>query len=520
MITERSALGEGLRLLAHFIALTAAFVGLVRVYILATDTTWFLYNSDIVHPFLLVSDVFRDPNAIYTWVHAPSFQLVPDLILAALLSLSGLSPFWQPVFYSALMAAMLCLSVGAVLRAVGVSSAAKGAWAYALAMVLFGAVIVVFDALALSSKLLISTVAIFTHSGALVLTIAALAAFMALLADRRNPWILAGMLFLAVAGTFSDVSFAAWFVAPAFIVALLYGFGRRAMLLLALAALIGVAGIGAYLGESAINMSRSDYLAWRSLSDTWELAKLHAPTILPLFDGVILAVFALTALLTFRCIWIVVRLPKSGKLSRLQAFELFLGGSATAGWLAPLVIGQVTHPNSVRYFQPILACPLIWLLLLAMMRSRFVGNLKWPVLAAPVALAAVMALLSTFNAPAPSIKKHADLIKCLNKEGRTAGLAGYWNGMSIMYLSGRKIHTVSIHPNGTAFKWNINQDWLTGRADNGTAPRFDFVIPEDLTPDVLEQSVGTPQRIVDCEGQPIWLYDEPLEVSMGAGLKR
>jgi hypothetical protein len=187
-----------------------------------------------------------------------------------------------------------------------------------------------------------------------------------------------------------------------------------------------------------------------------------------------------------------------------------------------LFTGLYRDLRDMPYFVVLLLVPLVWMVhhtLRAMPRE-----LAW--------LPAAIVLISSATIAAPAwraaqrLTAPTPLQACLEAEGRTAGFGDYWTAKELMFRSNRRIHIIQINGRGEPYRWIINERWFTQRADDGTTPRPDFILPgrpKRYDAERLREVFGTPNRVLTCGrgeacgsvagaqcGGELWLYDHPL----------
>ncbi|MGE0231454.1 MAG: hypothetical protein AB7O39_00330 [Flavobacteriaceae bacterium] len=470
-----------------------------------------LYNSDTVNVFLLAGDVLNDPASYFRWVVPPSFYLVPDLVLACAILLAGVATPWQmPIFY-AVSATLQSLAVGLILSRVRAVPAAFGMWAWAALLVLVGIFGLAADDTLPSTLAFLRAPLAFYHSGALTLSLWGLWILLACAGTGKlRARLLWTLVALVVAGTFSDLVFLVWFVAPAVLALLATGRRTGNAAYRRLALLIAAAGAATFIVEHLLNYAREAYLR---ASDVWHPLGLLAGYLETFLRAPDIVAIAATFLLLASgwhafVLFVSGRREDAGNPPNLAALFLGIGASgAVAGFI---YVGRSVDLIEYRFLLPAFAYPFIWLLL-----RPGIARLARPVPA--IALAAVPALaaggIAAFRfdqAPPTMSRDHADLIRCLDREGQVAGLSDYWDAMSVMHASGGRIHAVAIAADGYGYLWNINRDWYFWRRDTGAEARFTYVIMHKLDPTAIAGRFGPPGREISCAGRTIWFYDHPI----------
>jgi hypothetical protein len=171
--------------------------------------------------------------------------------------------------------------------------------------------------------------------------------------------------------------------------------------------------------------------------------------------------------------------------------------------------------NSLRYWPALIAWPII--LTGAVLVLSFSGRLFR--FAAPTAAAAVLVfgaseLRSTTLAGLQSWRD--PLADCLLLEhqqfGLKDGLADFWLARPAVISSGWRLQIEQIG-GGRYGKWGNNPYWAThSRVNPGQPPVFNYVVPGRInSDDDIKEHFGSPSRIEQCAGHPIWIYDRPLD---------
>ena len=505
--TARSAAAKFVSLAA----LSLCFFFAIRYFVVDAGAQRFLYNSDAVQPFLYVDDLLREPWAVFTWYNSPSFYTIPDVVLATAIVVLGIPAAWQPVAFSATMATLLSLAAGFILHELVGVRTLVGAWTFAFTLFVAGTIVLASPGHAISIRLMTDSVAAFTHSGALLMTFWAMAIALFAWHKPTDPWPLAILFVLSACATFSDLIFVVWFSIPMFVTGLFSAGVIRSMpsVLTSLAVLVG-SGVG-YLLNGIFNTVIDGYLSHRSWPGLWRWMKnvgYHALVpidLLALISGLLLLLLAGYAVHTAQ------RMIRTRQASAWQIFTVLVGCAASAAFLAPLLTRYVVDLESVRYFLAAFALVLLWALTLP--QKVMIGLLRPAVITTPVGVAAIGAALALHGAGAPHLSGYRDLLQCLKKADRNAGLADYWNTMSLMQASSRAIHMFALTEAARPYHWNIDGDWLYRRADNGKRPRFDFIITTRLDEGRLRERFGNPDVISRCGGQTLWFYGRPLDVA-------
>ncbi len=110
------------------------------------------------------------------------------------------------------------------------------------------------------------------------------------------------------------------------------------------------------------------------------------------------------------------------------------------------------------------------------------------------------------------------LSTCIYEQGLRRGLANYWFARSLQYMSLEKIWVSHLKPDlvrdqNLFFYWG--NDLFSFQQLNDEGQAFDFVIADQLDPHILENSFGSPERKIQCEGRQIWIYPPPNRIFKG-----
>jgi hypothetical protein len=469
------------------------------------------YNSDVFNPFLQVQDIIKNVGALADWDYAgTALWIFPSWLLMAVVILTQAPSGFLPLLYGALSMALYSFAGGAILATADNLRTVAGAWAVALALFVAGWTVVLFREAPLSPWFYVSIVGI--HNGAVLATLAAAALFLSLISGRSGFWRVFGMAALVFAASLSDLLLIVWFVIPACIVGLLHSWATRRFRGATVAGLIGAVALVAWAIERELPAYpvRVDYLSyWTThpgpMRDFWYTLNMIAAEDAPLLLILVLivALFARSAMLT-------ISLLRRREHTSGVYMELLLGGSCAAAIIAPLATGYFKGWDWLRYAEFVVIAPLIWVAHHAfrIVPTMKAGQLAWaPVVIVLFSCAAIAR--PAWNA-AQRLAAPRPLQACLEAEGRTAGFGDYWTAQLVIFMSERRIHIVQIQRGGEPYRWSYNKRWFTQRADDGTLPRPDFIVPKNLDTERLRQTFGPPQRVLTCNGEEIWLYEKPL----------
>src|SRR5436190_954050 len=83
-LLDHPAVGLVVRLVVGLVLMAAATAVLTLAYALPLSRhPGYLFNSDLLQPFLVTKDALADPSSVLDWRHSPSAYVVPDMLLAA-----------------------------------------------------------------------------------------------------------------------------------------------------------------------------------------------------------------------------------------------------------------------------------------------------------------------------------------------------------------------------------------------------------------------------------------------------
>ena len=467
------------------------------------------YNSDLIHPYLLLQDLLADPTAILSWQLSPAIYVFPDWPLAALLVGSPLPNVALPLVYGGFLLASYGFLIGWLLVAMRTAR-----WPEA---VLWGCLLIAGLLMASNSSPIglggtyLSFIATpYIHSGAVLSGMLLIPLLIEVfhgraVGQRRAIWLASVLVPLAC---YSDLVFVAWFAAPVCVALLIEPTEMprweklRFITGLATASLLAVAADQLRPSRLSAVLDHNLWtgvVVWRDLlrqsvaGGQWQIW-------LPL---------GITLLMTVRGAWLLIQ-SRSSAPSRRRSIEIALIFATLSSLVLPFLAGSMIHESKLRYFLPVLFLPWVWLLLLA---SRLNTPERRPGLqAAGVALAVgCLPLLPKVSQAVARIEVTQKLRKTLEAEGLRAGYGDYWTAKPVMFETDRRVHCIPLFRAGTLDDRNYNGRWFTQRADGGGAIEPTFVVTSRLDQAKLRELFGEPARIVKFKkDQFVWIYDEPL----------
>ncbi len=498
-----------IRLLSWAGSILLAGVALTLIFTVNLSLHRTAYNSDLVHPYLLLEDLLADPAAIFRWQLSPAIYTFPDWPLAGLLVALRLSPTALPLVYGGILLTLLGVCIGWMLVTMQTARWPEAVlWGWLLIAGLFLASNS--SPIGLGGTYLSFIATAYIHSGAMLAGMLLIPLLTEVFhgegpVQRRARWAAAVLVPLAC---YSDLVFVAWFAAPvctAFLITptpmpfrgklrLVIGLGALGLL----AAAIDLAR-PSRIGVDLDRNLAEGFLVWQDL-----LARS--------FDGgqwQIWLPIALTVPMAARGGWLLaaqrVKAP-----TRQRSVELALILATISSLAIPFLAGAMVHESKLRYSLPVMVLPWVWLLLLA---SRWnTHERRQGLLAAGVALAVgCLPLLPQVPQAVSRIEATQKLKKTLERLDQRAGYGDYWTAKPIMFETSRQVHCIPLLLNGQPDTRNYNMRWFTERADGAGAIEPTFVVTSRLNQDTLRRLFGEPDAIEKFrKDQFVWLYDEPL----------
>ena len=463
------------------------------------------FNSDILLPPALFHDLFRSPldTLFFELPRVPS--LFPDLLATLLLSL--VLPNWRVVAlcYGALSFAALVLLCGAMTARFAARPFGRSA-----AVFLSLAAVALLGDLAADRARDAWVFALFAvnHSGSLLCTFGGLLTVRRLLAGPGRAGTCVLLLALVALATLSDRLFIATFAVPAVTGALAFGTGaprwRQGLAVAAVVVLGCAAGFAAdhLMFGSGILLRQPDLpidflLQWSLLPALVREPSLYLE----------LAFVLVTAAVPARWAW------RSAE-GRFWWAASAMGSAALLGAL-PLIYSDW---SAMRYMQPIWWWPLVALsaaLVRAAPRRAPLGTALAAGLAT-IAFARVRGDL--FDVPRVLRWQHP-VVACLRPLQAAGtiheGIAAYWVARAAEASSDWTMPMIQVWGNGRPHPWGNNHRRYTADPD-GSPPRFDYIVIDQLEPDTIRAHFGPPAQRIPCGGTEIWLY--PSEPQLRARL--
>lgn len=467
------------------------------------------YNSDLIHPYLLLQDLLADPTAILSWQLSPAIYVFPDWPLAGLLVALQLPNTTLPLVYGGFLLAAYGFLIGWMLVAM---QAARWPEAVLWGCLLIAGLFMASNSspIGLGGTYLSFIATAYIHSGAVLAGMI----LIPLLAEvfhgkggeqRRAAWL---ALILMPLACFSDLVFVAWFAAPVCTAFLLVPTAMPLQRKLQVTAGFAAASLIAVAADQLRPSRLSavlDHNLWKGVVVWRDLLRQSVAG----GQWQIWLPLGITLLMAVRGAWLLIQ-SRSSAPSRRRSVELALIFATLGSLVLPFVAGSMIHESKLRYFLPVLFLPWVWLLLLA---SRLNTPERRPGLqAAGVALAVgCLPLLPKVSQAVTRIEVTQKLRKTLEAEGLRAGYGDYWTAKPAMFETDRRVHCIPLSRAGTLDDRNYNGRWFTQRADGGGAIEPTFVVTSRLDQAKLRELFGEPARIVKFKkDQFVWIYDEPL----------
>jgi putative flippase GtrA len=509
----------GLGAIAHLLLIFAAMLLFFPWFLDESQQHLHLYNSDVIQPFLLVADLFRDPGALFTWYHSPAPYVVPDWLLSGMLVAMGWPGKTLPLLYAGTIFTLYAFAGGYSLSVGTRVLPSVAAWLVATVLVACGLIILWFKIPHISAFIYVSMGAPFIHTGALLLSLMSSGLFLRSLQvdSPRSPFVL--LLIIVILGSFSDMIFVVWFVLPAMLTGSLYYWVNRRRRTIGVIGGVGLAALVGHLLEGALHPVRQSYMAAneRSVTESWEWLVRHGHMAVTDRDYPTLFVLVLCALLLLRGVALAIGSFSRRDLSQKQWLEMLFAGMVAAGLLAPIAAGMLGQFSTVRYWM--IACMLapLWGMLSVLDWLHNSNVFMWRytrLVLRSTALVGLAVFLSVFLPRGMETWKRMavdhSLVSCLEGMGLDAGLSDYWNAKLLMLLSNGRLHLIQISSDGIPWRWNTNEAWLNQRTDIQAEPDFHFILPQNLDEGTLQRTYGKPQQIARCDGQAVWVYERSI----------
>ena len=477
----------------------------------------YLFNSDLVQAYMVGEDLLASPLAVLDWYHWQALYVFPDWLLAG-----GMAAAWPgsdrllPLFYATALLAAYSAAAGALVQQAAAMPAHAAAWLFAAVTSVTALVAPAPAASPISSYWLFMTSSSpFVHTGSLIMTLVAAAVLMRLLRDQSRP--LAGSLIgICVVMGLSDAMFLVWFVAPAVVVLLLAAWAGGAKRLMYSAAILGAVALLTRIVEPLLRGASS--LAALNRVSPIDSVRHFLRDVLAMImhgDAGFILMTLIVPIIVVRGALIAADMLRGRAQSAAALGELFLAGSIAAALLAPLAAGLYTEPWLMRYFLIVPILVVIWTLSTVVSHAsvRMRRNLVFCGVAATLMVGAASAWPAWLHGQ--QLQRPDPLESCLAAHRRHTGIGDYWSAKGLMFSSGRRIHVIQVDASGRPFRINYKKQWFHRHAGTGAPLRPDFIIMTRLDPVQIEKRFSRPQAVVDCAGEEIWLYEEPIDFRPG-----
>ena len=498
-----------MRLLGWTVAFLLAWLAMTLIFTVNLSLHRTAYNSDLVHPFLLLQDLLKDPTALLSWHLSPAIYAFPDWPIAGLLVAVGVPNVALPLVYGGFVLAAYGFLIGWMLVGMQTARPPEGSlWGCLLIAGLFTASNA--SPIGLGGTYLSFIATPYIHSGAILSGLLLIPLLTEVVhgagaSQQRASVAIAALLPLAC---YSDLVFVPWFAAPvcsAMLVApTLMPQRQKLRLISALAAVSLLAAALDHLRPSRLSADLDRNL--------WKGVVVWRDLLLQSFQGgqwQIWLPICLTLVMAGRGLWLLAR-QRPAAASRSHSVELALIFATVGSLVLPFVAGAMVHESTLRYSLPVMFLPWVWLLLIA---SRFnTPERRQGVLAAGVALAlGCLPLLPKVNQAVTRIDATAKLRKTLDAHRLRAGYGDYWTAKPAMFETDRRVHCIPLLIDGTPDTRNYNSRWFTERSDGSGAIEPTFVVTSRLDQEKLRELFGEPDAVVTFKkDQFVWIYDEPL----------
>lgn len=188
--------------------------------------------------------------------------------------------------------------------------------------------------------------------------------------------------------------------------------------------------------------------------------------------------------------------------------------------------GEFNGTDRLRYFAVPIALPMVVLLCAAARWSVSFSRPRagWVLVGLGVALGVYVLLafdgLKARKLTMSQVRSHEGvremaLARCLDDHrerlGLKFGIADFWNARSSMLLtkSGMRVYPFLGRPI-RPYLYMANVDWFVGvEGHRFSQPVYNFaILGGSVKGEELESRFGRPRHVVECAGNPVWVYDE------------
>jgi hypothetical protein len=470
-----------------------------------------LVNSDTLAPAEFAWDVMHHAYAWrgFQFSHAPS--LVPDIAVTVLLQYLTADWRWVYMIYAVLYLSSMTLLAALIARSVVRTDLVTGS-SYFLMLII--PVLMIEIATTSLVHLHIQSFSLLAHGGPLLLSIAGI--YVLWLASQNPSKLrLLSVFAIGLLAVLSDRLCFATFVAPA-LAGLVNRWWWRAINWRSMA-LIFVTVVS----SASIAWRLFDWLPTEGTPEIqWFALSTHATLLVYGINHLAkeapcaLAVVCVIPLLSMALLRMSIIRRAIGlrlDLDRVEAFSFWWHVAVTAV-LANIVLDALIHTDSFRYLGAAIWWPLIVIVwTLAGVFGRFgvpvsaltVGGLSlslgsayaWNGLHQPVVLTEEQPL-ATCVAQASGVA------------GLRAGLADYWLARVAVAASGWRLQIDPIKRSGSAHYWaNDRYAYINDSHNDGEPTPYNFIVINDLDRPAIRARYGEPDRIMECRGFSIWIYD-------------
>jgi len=506
-------------------AWVAAWAALTLIYTSSLDRKWDLIsNSDLLMPFMVMRDMFRNPASIMTWELSPAIYAFPDWIVAGVLQVSPLPRKTLPFVYGGFLLAAYGFCIGWMMKEMRTADRPEATlWGTTL----IAAVLLANNVTRLGfGGIFIKCIcAPYIHSGALFSGL-----FLIPLLTQRFHGKDAGRRRSAIASVvlvglacYSDPIFVLWFAAPVCLAFLVtptsVSLFHKAREMACLAAVGGSAmALDRWLrpGNVMVTVQSPDVLqaieVWRHLLSS-SIAQSQWQLWLPVL---------LTFVMLGRGAWLA-RAQRGGVYARGDSVEVAIIFATVCSLVLPVLMGVMIHPSLLRYSLPVVFLPYVWLL--AWCSRRFTPRARSRLSLATLGLwLGCTLLLPQGIAGITRLQQAKTLSGMLSSLGQRAGYGDYWTCKRTMFETDYAVHCVQLDAAGRPSQFNYNSTWFESRADGEGEILPTFIVMSRLGDAAIRDLFGDPDTIAQFRGDngvddSIWLYDDPLPLIKPSAVK-
>jgi hypothetical protein len=507
------------------IAFVAAWAALTLIYTSSLDRKWDLIsNSDLLMPFMVMRDMFRNPASIMTWELSPAIYVFPDWIVAGVLQASPLPRKTLPFVYGGFLLTAYGLCIGWMMKEMRTADRPEAMlWGTTLIAAVFLANNV--TRLGFGGMFIKCICAPYIHSGGLFAGLILIPLLMQRFhgeGDERRRSAIASLVLVGLA-CYSDPIFVLWFAAPVCLAYLVTP--TRISLFYKARAVAGLAAVGGAAmaidrwlrpGNVMVTVQSTDVLqaieVWRLLLSS-SIAQSQWQLWLPVM---------LTFVMLCRGAWLT-RAQRGGVYARGDSVEVAIIFATVSSLVLPVLMGVMIHPSLLRYSLPVVFLPYVWLL--AWCSRRFTPRARSRLSLATLGFwLGCTILLPQGVAGITRLQQAETLSGTLTSLGQRAGYGDYWTCKRTMFETDYAVHCVQLDTVGRQSHFNYNSAWFKSRADDDGEILPTFIVMSRLDEAAIRGLFGDPDTIAQFRGdngvdESIWLYDDPLPLIKPAAMK-